>query len=544
MPMNDTHWVLLDTETNGLRAPIYAVELAAQRMVGWEPEGEPFRRLLNQNVTIPPEASRVNGYTREILERDGDSALDVYADFRRYACTLPLVSYNLAYDLDQVLLPEWERLDLAPIGQRGFCALELARRLLDPVPAGNCKLQTLRQFYHLPERGAHTALGDVQTVIDLMSDVLQPLAKKHNLQTFASIRHFTESSWQPRRIPFGKHKGRDFHEALKDPTLRDWFTWLTQSENPRSSAMGQWYLDELERLEEGTNHLQEGLSASGPDLLVTGMGPGIVIYRNLELEQVRQLISAARGRLAEVQTEYTQERMATDAVQSKLFILLRPTYQKRDRLKLSLFYREKFLHTLLSDGDVAAEDVKREYQRAKIESEAEYEKAATDAEANHELTAEEASELKGLWRKLCRLFHPDYYSHDEEHREVYERLMQRINRAKDEGDIATLREIAEDHNGYLLKHGEPSLDFSDRAELVTLRRLHESLQSAILEALEELNRLRESAEYELYQLYQKQPEILPEIAQTYEVSLSEEIVQIEQKLVVVDREISELNEVP
>ncbi len=149
--MNDTPWILLDTETNGLRAPIYVVELAAQRMIGWEPEGEPFRHLLNQNVNIPPEASRVNGYTREILERDGDPPLDVYADFRRYAGTLPLVSYNLAYDLDQVLIPEWERLGIAPIGERGFCALELARRLLDPVPAGNCKLQTLRQFYHLPE---------------------------------------------------------------------------------------------------------------------------------------------------------------------------------------------------------------------------------------------------------------------------------------------------------------------------------------------------------------------------------------------------------
>jgi len=26
----------------------------------------------------------------------------------------------------------------------------LAQRLLDPVPAGNCKLQTLRQYYRLP----------------------------------------------------------------------------------------------------------------------------------------------------------------------------------------------------------------------------------------------------------------------------------------------------------------------------------------------------------------------------------------------------------
>jgi len=45
--MNNTSWILLDTETNGLVAPIYVVELAAQRMRGWEAVGEPFRRLLN-----------------------------------------------------------------------------------------------------------------------------------------------------------------------------------------------------------------------------------------------------------------------------------------------------------------------------------------------------------------------------------------------------------------------------------------------------------------------------------------------------------------
>jgi len=40
-------WILLDTETTGISQPVYAVELAAQKMRGWERDGEPFRRLLN-----------------------------------------------------------------------------------------------------------------------------------------------------------------------------------------------------------------------------------------------------------------------------------------------------------------------------------------------------------------------------------------------------------------------------------------------------------------------------------------------------------------
>lgn len=50
----------------------------------------------------------------------------------------PLVAYDTDYDLEKVLKPE-ARLGIAPIGNKGFCALRLAQRLLDPVPAG--KLQ-------------------------------------------------------------------------------------------------------------------------------------------------------------------------------------------------------------------------------------------------------------------------------------------------------------------------------------------------------------------------------------------------------------------
>ena len=36
--MHKTTWILLDTEMTGLAAPIFVVELAAQRMRGWSAE--------------------------------------------------------------------------------------------------------------------------------------------------------------------------------------------------------------------------------------------------------------------------------------------------------------------------------------------------------------------------------------------------------------------------------------------------------------------------------------------------------------------------
>jgi len=54
--MNSEPWCIVDTETSGLSLPIYTVEIAAQKMRGWEKDGEPFRVFLNHNVPIEPMA--------------------------------------------------------------------------------------------------------------------------------------------------------------------------------------------------------------------------------------------------------------------------------------------------------------------------------------------------------------------------------------------------------------------------------------------------------------------------------------------------------
>ena len=290
--MHQTTWVLLDTETNGITPPLYAVELGAQKMRGWLPDGPPFRRLLNHNADISPQASRVNGYTREILERDGDDPRAVYRDFAAYAGDLPIVAYNLPFDWDQVLLPEWQRLGLSTIGQPGFCALELARRLLDPVPAGNCKLQTLRQFYRLPDHAAHTALGDVLTVADLMNLVLRPLAEARGLHTWDDVVAFTQSTWFPSRIAFGKYKDRLFQEAATDTELFNWLQWLAGSSNARSASMGRWYLEQLEALAQAGAAKQATvveMPTTIPSTDLSNIFKSIEDHRKKKIEQIKFL---------------------------------------------------------------------------------------------------------------------------------------------------------------------------------------------------------------------------------------------------------------
>lgn len=121
------------------------------------------------------------------------------------------------------------------------------------------------------------------------------------------------------------------------------------------------------------------------------------------------------------------------------------------------------------------------------------------------------------------------------------KLCAAINRAKDAGDIQTLREIAEDPHGYILRQGWGTLDFSDEAELAQLRRLHETLQLEIIAVLESLNRLRESPEHELCQLSEKRPGLLDELAAERKKLLEKESAELQQQADKLAEEIRELS---
>ena len=544
--MNNKPWILLDTETTGLSAPIYVVELAAQLMRGWSAESEPFRKLLNQNQEIPAEASRVHGYTREILERDGELPHQVYREFAEYAGGQPLVSFNLEYDLDEVLKPEWKRLRISPIGSQGLCALRLAQRLLDPVPAGNCKLQTLRQYYRLPERGAHTALGDVQTVVDLFAQVLRPIAEHRGLDTWEKLVAYAAEEWFPSRIAFGKHKGRLFQEARKDAELRRWLDWLAGSSNARSAKMGRWYLWQLENEAEpqatavfaAAGIENKGKRAEKPRAI--GLA-ALVIYINPELEQLRQLVAAERARLAQLEADYTKEKSRVDAVQAVLFRRLREHYQKRDRLRLIVDYRKKYLDSLVRGGDEEAKQAEENYERAKTQADKDYEETSAAVAKKKQLTTEEEAELNQLWKKLVKLYHPDRFANQPDKLETYHKLTAAINRAKDAGDIATLREIADDPHGFILRQGWAKLDFSDEVELAQLRRLYETLQLEIITVIESLNQLRESPEYELCQLSEQKSGVLDELAAERTKLLETESSELEKQAERLAKEIKELS---
>ena len=158
-----------------------------------------------------------------------------------------------------------------------------------------------------------------------------------------------------------------------------------------------------------------------------------------------------------------------------------------------------------------------------------------------QLTPEEEAELNRLWKKLVKLYHPDRFAHEPEKLETYHKLTAAINRAKDSGDIQTLREIAEDPHGFILRQGWAKLDFSDEVELAQLRRLFETLQLEIISVIESVNQLRESPDYELCQLNRQKAGVLDDLTSERAGLLDQESAELEKPAERLAEEIKELN---
>ena len=254
-----------------------------------------------------------------------------------------------------------------------------------------------------------------------------------------------------------------------------------------------------------------------------------IIYASPELEQLHQLVAGARAQLAELETDYTKEKSRVDAVQAVLFRLLRGHYQKRDRLRLTLDYRRKFLDSLTRGDSDAAKQAEENFEQEKTQSDQDYEELSAAADIKKNLTAEQEAELTQLWKKLVKLYHPDRFANEPDKLETYHKLTAAINQAKDTGDIETLREIADDPEGFLLRKGWATLDFSDKEELTQLKRLHETLQKEIAAVTESLKELRGSPDYELCQLAEQKPGVLDELAAERAKQLEVENAELEKQ---------------
>jgi len=283
-----------------------------------------------------------------------------------------------------------------------------------------------------------------------------------------------------------------------------------------------------------------GAAASNAEEAEAAIELGLIVYLNPELEELRRLVAGSRDHLARLEVEYTKEKSKLDALNATLFTRLRVYYEKRDRLKLVVDYRRKYLESLLRGSDDETEKVEGDYEKARTQTEQDYQQTAEAVANKKQITAEEEEELGILWKKLVKLYHPDRFAHEPDKMETYEKLTSAINQAKDKGDIATLREIANDPDGFIIRHGWKSLDFSEEKEIKQLRSVYETLQLEIFNVIESLNQLRESPDYELSLLTERNRGMIDELVTERGKLLEKEISELQVEADRLAREITEL----
>lgn len=198
-------WVLIDTETTGLNDPVYPVEIAARIMQGWEPEGDPFRELINFDVPLEPAAVRIHSYSRSYLREQGGPPREALERFRLFAGDLPLASYNLSFDWDRVLAPTFRRMGMPDTLRPGFCVLNLVRNVVPRLY--NYRLITVLKAFGIADQQTHHALDDVDMVARLLRERIGPHLLGHHVSRLGEVRQCAEGRlkvpplWPSRRKP-------------------------------------------------------------------------------------------------------------------------------------------------------------------------------------------------------------------------------------------------------------------------------------------------------------------------------------------------------
>lgn len=186
--MNRTEWVLIDTETTGLRTDDWVIEVCIQQMQGWRPVGASKSWLINAPKSVGRGAFGVHGISDAMLARHGEDPRKAHDAIIDYIDGRPFGAFNLSFDR-RMLNADWDRLRVAknkrPID--ALCALRLAR-LFIPDSSGY-RLAHLADHLKLKCKPKHRAKHDVKATAEMLSRCVSVMAGN---RTFKEIRLLCE----------------------------------------------------------------------------------------------------------------------------------------------------------------------------------------------------------------------------------------------------------------------------------------------------------------------------------------------------------------
>ncbi len=181
-PLHEIEFVILDTETTGLRPGHHRViEVAGIRMRAGEVIGS-FQSLLNPGMRLPAFIVQFTGITQEMVAK-APKAHEVFPDFLHFIDGAIIVGHNIGFDIG-FLSYEAQLLGYDfPID--GLDTIPLARRFLPGLR--RFKLDKVADHLKIPTVNRHRALGDAKVTAAIFMKLLE-LAEQQGIQTLGHLR--------------------------------------------------------------------------------------------------------------------------------------------------------------------------------------------------------------------------------------------------------------------------------------------------------------------------------------------------------------------
>ncbi|MEX0820849.1 MAG: DEDD exonuclease domain-containing protein [Rhodothermales bacterium] len=211
MDLNETSFVIVDTETTGVRAASdRVIEIGAVRVSGGDIV-ESFQQLVNPGCAVPRRITRLTGISSAMVF-DQPTAEEVLPDFFDFLGDDVFVAHNLSFDL-RFLNAECRRIGLDEVANRSLCTLRLARRLLPGLRSKG--LASLVDFYGIQLRRRHRALADAEATAHVMLRFLDQVELEFGVSRLPELLTF-----QHRRYSDLKQVSRNV-ERIREEVLCD-----------------------------------------------------------------------------------------------------------------------------------------------------------------------------------------------------------------------------------------------------------------------------------------------------------------------------------
>lgn len=165
--MKRTEWVLIDTETTGIRSDDWVIEVCVQQMLGWSPKGPPKSWLIRAPRPVGSRAFGIHGISDAELAKNGEEPSEAHAEIIDYIDGRPYGAFNLSFDR-RMLNADWDRLKVAQRRRPAdaLCALRLSRLFVSESPGYS--LDTIADHLSFRFKPKHRAKHDVKATVELL----------------------------------------------------------------------------------------------------------------------------------------------------------------------------------------------------------------------------------------------------------------------------------------------------------------------------------------------------------------------------------------